>query len=309
MLHESIPMELRHLRYFVTVAEELHFGRAAQRLHLSQPPLSMQIKALESELGTRLLARTQRRVELTAAGLEFLKDARDILARVAQATEAAQRAGRGETGELTVGFVSIADYNILPPLLREVSARQPGVRLVLREATTDVQLRELTEGRMDVGFVLSPVNDERLKVLPLLREPLVAALPDQHPVARGRGPLPLKRLADSPFILIPRHMAPGLYDNVVGFCRQAGFSPRVEQEAVQMQTVVSLVSAGLGVALIPASLRHLGRTGVVYRPLREASPLTEIAAAWCAHEERPALARFLDAVRRVARRVGDRGTV
>jgi DNA-binding transcriptional LysR family regulator len=290
-------MELRHLRYFVTVAEELHFGRAAQRLHLSQPPLSMQIKALEQELGVQLLLRTQRRVELTAAGAVFLDEARDILSRVEQARSAALRAARGEVGELTVGFVTIADHNLLPQALLQFRAQSPGIRLVLREATTDVQLRDLAAERMDVGFLLSPVKDERLGVLPLLREPLIAALPERHPLARGRRPMSLQRLADSPFIMVPRHVAPGLYDDVVSFCRQAGFSPRVEQEAVQMQTIVSLVSAGLGVALIPASLRHIGRKGVAYRELSEESPLTEIALAWRAKDARPALQRFVEAVR------------
>jgi DNA-binding transcriptional LysR family regulator len=293
-------MELRHLRYFVTLAEELHFGRAARRLHLSQPPLSMQIKSLEQELGTTLLLRTQRRVELTAAGEAFLKEAREILARVSAAAEAARRAARGETGELEVGFVSVADYNILPPALREFRHRSPGIRLTLREATTDVQLRDLVEERMDVGFLMAPVADERLQALPLLRERLVAALPERHPAAGGRGPVSLKRLADSPFILFPRHMAPRLHDMVIGFCAAVGFAPRVEQEAVQMQTIISLVSAGLGVALIPESLRHLGRTGVVYRPLREPSPLTEIALAWRARDARPALQRFIAAVQAVA---------
>jgi DNA-binding transcriptional LysR family regulator len=294
-------MELRHLRYFVTVAEELHFGRAAARLHVSQPPLSMQIKALEEELGTRLLSRTQRKVELTAAGEVFLKEAREILHHVEQAAGAARRAARGEAGELAVGFVTIADYNILPAALSALRQRSPGIALTLREATTDVQLRELAAERLDVGFVLPPVSDPRLTLRPLLREPLVAALPQQHPLAAGRSKLPLARLKDAPFILFPRHMAPGLYDDIVSFCRQAGFSPRVEQEAIQMQTIVSLVSAGLGVALIPASMRNLGRTGVVYRALREPSPLTEIALAWRTGDERPALARFLEAVRSVAR--------
>jgi DNA-binding transcriptional LysR family regulator len=295
-------MELRHLRYFVTVAEELHFGRAARRLHLSQPPLSMQIKSLEQELGTPLLARTQRRVELTAAGAVFLKEARDILARVSAASEAARRAARGETGELAVGFVSIADYSVLPPALREFRLRNPGIRLVLREATTDVQLRDLIEERADLGFLLAPVPDERLQVLPLLRERLVAALPERHPAAAGRGRVSLKRLADSPFILTPHHMAPRLHDSIMSFCAEAGFTPRVEQEAVQMQTIISLVSAGLGVSLIPESLRHLGRTGVAYRPLRERSPLTEIVLAWRARDSRPALQRFVAAVQSVTSR-------
>jgi DNA-binding transcriptional LysR family regulator len=295
-------MELRHLRYFVTVAEELHFGRAAGRLHISQPPLSMQIKALEAEIGTQLLERSQRKVELTMAGAVFLRDAREILARVEQATAAAQRAGRGEVGELTIGFVSIADYNVLPLVLSEFRVRCPGVRLNLREATTDALLLDLAEQRIDVGFVLPPIQDQNLDTVPLLREALVAALPERHPLARARGSFSLARLADSPFILFPRHMAPGLYDDVVSFCRSVGFSPRVEQEAVQMQTIVSLVSAGLGVALIPASMRNLGRTGVVYRSLRETSPQTEILAAWRRGETAPALVRFLESVQKVVGR-------
>ena len=294
-------MELRHLRYFVTVAEELHFGRAAERLHLSQPPLSMQIKALESEIGTRLLERSRRKVELTPAGAVFLREAREILGRVEQATAAAQRAGRGEIGELSVGFVTIADYNVLPLVLSEFRAHYPGVRLNLREATTDAQVRELAAQRIDVGFVLSPVQDDRLATRRLLREPLVAALPERHSLAGSSGRLSLARLADSPFILFPRYMASGLYDDVVGFCRRAGFSPRVEQEAVQMQTIISLVSAGLGVALIPASMRHLGRTGVVYRELREKSPQTEVLVAWRKSDNAPALQRFVECVEGVVK--------
>jgi len=294
-------MELRHLRYFVTVAEELHFGRAARRLHLSQPPLSMQIKALEEEVRVTLLLRNQRHVELTPAGEVFLKAAREILSRTDAAVEAARRAARGETGDVRVGFVTIADYNILPPVLQRFRRSSPDIRLVLQEATTDVQLRELTEARMDVGFILPPVDEERLELLPVLQEPLLAAVPESHPAARTRGPISLKRLADSPFILFPRHMGAGLYDDTIRFCRQAGFSPRVEQEAVQMQTIVSLVSVGLGVALIPASLRHLGRTGVVYKSLRERSPMSVVALAWRKADARATTARFVETVRDLLR--------
>jgi DNA-binding transcriptional LysR family regulator len=249
-----------------------------------------------------LLERSQRKVELTPAGTVFLREAREILVRVEQAAIAAQRAGRGEIGEISVGFVSIADYNVLPPVLSEFRTHHPGVRLNLREATTDTQLSELAEQRIDVGFLLGPISDDRLVTRRLLREPLVAALPERHADARTRGALPLARLTDSPFILFPRHMAPGLYDDVVSFCRRAGFSPRVEQEAVQMQTIISLVSAGLGVALIPASMRNLGRTGVVYRALREKSPETEILVAWRHADTRPALMRFLESVELVVQR-------
>jgi len=294
-------MELRHLRYFVTVAEELHFGRAAQKLHLSQPPLSMQIKALETEIGAELFSRSRRKVALTPAGAVFLREARDILARTEQAALSARRAGRGEIGELAVGFVTIADYNVLPPVLSEFRKRNPGVRLNLREATTDVQLRDLAEQRIDVGFVLAPIPADGFMTKPVLREPLVAALPATHALARKRGPLPLRQLADTPFVLFPRHMATGLYDDVVSFCRRAGFNPRIDQEAIQMQTIISLVSAGLGATLIPASMRNLGRTGVVYRNLREKSPQTEILLAWRSGESQPALLRFLETVEAATR--------
>lgn len=289
--------ELRHLRYFVAVAEELHFGRAAQRLRISQPPLSMQIQALERSLGVQLLVRTQRQVSLTRAGEAFLRESRQILAQLEAAGRLAQRVSRGEVGELAVGFVSSADYNVLPPLLREFRQRAPDVRLTLQESTTDRQLEALAQGRLDVGFVLPPVEDARIAYLPLHREPLLAALPTRHPLARRRGPVSLPHLAEQPFILFPRPIAPGLYDDIVSFCRGAGFSPRVEQEAVQMQTILSLVSADMGVALIPASLVHLGRTGVTYKPLREAAPQTEIGIAWRRDDPLATLQLFLSTAR------------
>ena len=182
-------MELRHLRYFVTVAEELHFGRAARKLHISQPPLSMQIRALENELGVTLLNRTQRHVSLTEAGAALLGEARHVLARVEQAVLVTKRAGRGEIGELAIGFISVADYNVLPVVLREFRRRFPLVRLTLRESTTDAQIGDLLAGRIDVGFVLPPINEPSLETAPILREPLIAALPEKHPLgpARVRG--------------------------------------------------------------------------------------------------------------------------
>src|SRR5581483_6112262 len=290
-------MELRHLRYFMTVAEELHFGRAAEKLHISQPPLSMQIRALERELGVTLLNRTQRHVSLTQAGNTLLQEARQILSRLDQAVLMTRRAGRGEIGELAIGFISVADYNVLPNLLREFRRRYPLVNLTLRESTTDAQLEDLVNGRIDVGLVLPPISAPALESIPILREPLIAALPRRHPLARRAGRIALAALSNAPFILFPRHMAPGLYDDVVSFCRSAGFSPRVEQEAVQMQTIVSLVSAKLGVAIIPQSLQNLQRTGVVYRQLKEASPLTDIRLAWRRDDALPVLRLFLDLAR------------
>lgn len=286
-------LELRHLRYFVAVADELHFGRAAKRLHMSQPPLSMQIRALEELVGAPLFDRNQRRVNLTKAGEIFVREARQILQKTQSAVLAARSASRGELGELVVGFVSTADYNVLPPLLRRFRDRAPGVHLTLREATTDVQLEAIAAGRIDVGFVYPPVEHPDLDHRVIHREPLVAALPERHRLARLRGKVSLGDLAEAAFVLFPRPLAPGLYDDIVSFCRQAGFSPRVEQEAVQMQTIVSLVSAEVGVALIPASLENLGRKGVVYKALKETSPLTELGLVWRRSDPLATLRLFL----------------
>ena len=294
-------MELRHLRYFVTLAEELHFGRAAAKLHISQPPLSMQVRALEEELGVTLLNRTQRQVSLTQAGTALLGEARHILARVEQAVLMTKRAGRGEIGELVIGFISVADYNVLPLVLREFRRRFPLVNLTLRESTTDAQTRDLAAGRIDVGFVLPPIGDPSLESISILREPLIAALPERHPLARKPGKLALEKLKDAPFILFARPFAPGLYDDIVSCCKSAGFSPRVAQEAIQMQTIVSLVSAELGVALIPASLTNLKRTGVVYKFLKAGSPLTDIHLVWRRGDDLPALRVFVDVAAQTAK--------
>lgn len=293
-------MELRHLRYFVTVATELHFGRAAEKLHISQPPLSMQIRALEDELGVVLLHRTRRHVSLTRAGKAFLEDARQILQRADQAVRTARRAERGEIGELAVGFISVADYNLLPVVLREFRRQYPMVKLSLKESTTDAQIADLIDGRIDVGFLLPPVAESSIESEPILREPLIAALPERHPLANGKGPVSLAALANAPFIITPRQMAPGLYDDIVSFCHAAGFSPQITQEAIQMQTVISLVSAEMGVALIPRSLRNLQRTGVVYKSLKETSPMSEIRLAWRSGDSLPALQLFLGLARQIA---------
>jgi DNA-binding transcriptional LysR family regulator len=293
-------MELRHLRYFVAVATELHFGRAAKQLHITQPPLSMQIRALEEELGVTLLHRTRRQVSMTRAGKAFLHDARQILERAEQAILTARRAARGEIGELVVGFISVADYNLLPLVLREFRRCYPRVTMSLKELTTDAQIAELFEGRIDVGFLLPPVSEPTIESVPILREPLIAAIPEHHPLASTQGKIPLASLSSAPFIMTPRHMAPGLHDDIVSFCHSAGFSPQVVQEAIQMQTVISLVSAEMGVALIPESLQNLQRTGVIYKRLKEKSPLTEIRLAWRAGDNLPALKLFIQLARQIA---------
>jgi DNA-binding transcriptional LysR family regulator len=284
-------IDLRRLRYFVAVADTLHFGRAAAELRVSQPPLSRAIQALEEEIGAPLFVRTKRRVALTAAGAALLPEAQRLLRQAGQLKEGAQRAARGETGTLALGCISAAAYNVLPELLPEFHRRYPGVRLALQEGTTDLQLAALRQGEVDLALVLPPVDDEALGYAPVFRDTLVAALPAARREKRGR--IPLKSLAQEPFILFPRKVGPGLYDLIVGFCQRAGFSPKIEQEAIQMQTIVSLVAAGMGVALVPASLQQLRRTGVVYKPLAEKSPIVEIGLAWRRDRDLPAAAAFI----------------
>ncbi len=300
-------MELRHLRYFVAVAGELSFARAARTLHLSQPPLSRQIRALEDELGTTLFARTKRAVALTPAGAALLPEARRLL-RDADALKAGARAhAAGTAGSLALGFIGMAAYNVLPAVLPEFHRRHPGVRLALREATSDVLLAALRQGEIDVGLVLPPADDPALEYATLHRDVLVAALPAARRELRGRGAIRLASLAAEPFVLFPRKVGASLYDHVVGLCRRAGFSPRVEQEAIQMQTIVSLVAAGMGVALVPASLVHMRRTGVVYRPLAERSPAIEVGIAWRRDDESPAARAFVATARASAARPPARG--
>jgi DNA-binding transcriptional LysR family regulator len=285
-------MELRHLRYFVAVAEELHFGRAAVRLHMAQPPLSQQIKQLEEELGFQLFHRTKRSVTLTAAGERFLGETRLIFARLDQAIAQGRRTSRGELGELAIGFVGSASYSVLPPILQQFSQQFPAVELTLRELTTNLQIEALRENRIDIGLVRPPIQDQGLVQQPILRESLVVALSAGHRLAPEQV-LAIAEIAPESFILFPRILAPGLYDQIIALCHQGGFSPRVVQEAVQMQTIVGLVAADIGIALVPASLQNLQRVGVVYRPLLEETPQVEISLVWRQGDLSPTVQEFL----------------
>jgi DNA-binding transcriptional LysR family regulator len=295
-------MELRHLRYFVAVAEELHFGRAAERLFIAQPPLSQQIQQLERELGVTLFQRTSRRVQLTPAGEGFLRDARRLLAGLDEAAEGARRAARGETGWLGIGFAASATYDLLPAVLRDFRARFPDVSLSLAELNAAEQARALHERAIHVGFARPSVEDPEAVVGAVLREPFLAALPAAHPLA-GASPLPLSALASEPFVSFPEQPRPSYAALVRDACAGAGFAPRVVQEVREMQTALSLVAAGLGVALLPDSVRHLRRDGVAYRALAHPAPRTELAVVSRRDDPSPALANFLGIVRdQVARR-------
>ncbi|KVN96930.1 LysR family transcriptional regulator [Burkholderia ubonensis] len=294
--------DLRQWRYFVTVAEERHFGRAAARLSMTQPPLSQAIRALEDLLGVALFVRTKRSVALTAVGAALLPDVRKLLEAADALPPRAQSLARGETGSLALAFVSTADYGLLPSLLRAFGARYPQVRLQLEEATSDVQIEELAAGRIDAGLIIPPVpprHAAELSYLPVVREPLVLAMPAAAAPADAPEDAPV-RLADVaalPLVIFPRRLAPGFYDIITGCYGAAGATPRIGQEAIQMQTIVSLVSAGMGVALVPQSLRNLRRPGVVYRPLADGAPVVETGLVWRTGDVSPVLAGFIDIVR------------
>jgi DNA-binding transcriptional LysR family regulator len=293
-------MELRHLRYFLAVAEELHFGRAAARLHIAQPPLSQQIRQLEAELGYPLFLRTQRRVRITEAGAAFRDEARALLERLELAKAAAGRVARGEAGALAVGFVASATYALLPRLYRRFRERHPGVTLGLEEMSTAEQVEALRAGRIQVGLARPPVGDDTLHVETLAEEPLVAALPARHPLA-ARARLPLRALAHEPFVLFPRHPRPGWIDVVQEACRAAGFRPAVAQEVLELSTAVTLVAAGIGVSLVPASAQGLRLDGVAYRPLQAPAPRTTLVALRRPDELRPVVERFLAVTRELLR--------
>jgi DNA-binding transcriptional LysR family regulator len=294
-------IELRQLRYFVAVAEENHFGRAAARLHMTQPPLSQTIQALEASLGTPLFLRTKRSVALTAAGLALLPEARRILQQAGALPDLARRAASGESGLLSLSFVSTADYSVLPPLLREFRERYPQAQIDLREATTDVQIEDLMQGRIDAGLLIPPLHDKakaELDYLTVLSEPLVLAAPEGVKALRGKTSVMLKTVADLPLIIFPRRIAPAFHDAILGCFRDAGLTPRIGQEAIQMQTIVGLVSAGMGIALVPQSVSNLKRPGVEYKPLSGKAVPVETGLAWRRDNTAPVLHTFLELLRK-----------
>jgi DNA-binding transcriptional LysR family regulator len=293
-------VELRQLRYFLAVAEERSFSRAARRLHVSQPPLSMHVKALEEEIGARLLDRTNRGVTLTRAGQVFYDEARAGVRRLEQAKVKAQHAGQGEVGTLSVGFVSIAGYGILPPALKRFRERFAQVDVQLHELTTDAQIREIRAGRLDLGIGLGPVEEADLTFEPLLRERLLLAAPARHELIPRVGAVRLKALSNEQFIIPPRDVAPGLYDLIISLCRTNGFAPKITQHARQMQTVVALVASGMGLGLVPESVQNLKRAGVQYRVLKGAGGSVELGLLRVRDDEALVASRFAEVLEQVA---------
>ena len=302
-------MELRHLRYFVAVAEEGHITRAAERLGIQQPPLSHQIRALERELGVQLFRRLPRGVELTEAGRSFIEDARAALARVGQGVEAAKRAARGEQGHLRLAVPPTAPFHpFVPQVILAFREAYPLVSLTMEENLRMETLDQLRGGQMDVAFLRASIAaPQGLVVHPLLEEPMVAALPSGHPLARNApsqdAALPLRALAGETFIAYARQQGPALYEAMAAACLQAGFSPQLGQEAPRISTALSLVATGFGVTLVPASMRRMALEGVTYRDLAGAAQARAFLSIAARRDDSSGIVRnFVALVRRAAQR-------
>ncbi|TWE06640.1 LysR family transcriptional regulator [Pseudomonas sp. AG1028] len=293
-------MELRHLRYFVAVAEELHFGRAADLLGISQPPLSQQIQALEQELGVRLFERSNRHVALTDAGRLFLEETRQTLAQVSKSVDVVRRAEQGEIGELQIGFTASAPFvSIIPRAVFAFRQAFPAVHLNLQEMTSRQVSQALQEKKLQIGMIRPLELPAELDAVELLREPLVALLHAGHPLAgeHDRG-LALAELANEPFVFFPRSYGSGLYGQLFNLARQAGFSPRITQEAHEALTIIGLVAAGLGVSVLPASFRRIRIDGVVFRTLTDTDATTAVWLVKRRQERSPLAQAFIDLLTR-----------
>jgi DNA-binding transcriptional LysR family regulator len=302
-MSDPVP-ELRLWRQFVAVAEELHFGRAALRLHMTQPPLTQAIANLERQLGVKLFDRTKRSVQLTAAGESLLPQARELLARAQSLPVHARAAAHGGAGRLRLAFVSTVGFGLLPQWVRGFRSLYPQVECELIEATGDVQLQAFERGDIDAGFMLhSPgFAPPGLRHLRIVREPLVIALPEQHALATART-LGFNAVLEEPLVIFPRRILASLHDAIFGMYHAAGRTPRIAQEAIQMQTIVNLVSAGLGLAWVPESVRQFQRAGVIYRqiggkPARQV-PGCETTLVWPATAS-PTVQRFVEFAKRAA---------
>lgn len=288
-------MELRHLRYFLAVAEELHFGRAAARIHIAQPPLSQQIKQLEREIGVQLFKRTKRSVELTEAGKVFQREAYAVLGRLEKGVLKTQLANRGEAGWLGIGFLSSINYDVLPNVIRKFRNQYPNIELFLQEMPDAEQSQALLEKRIHVGFTRFPVANKELNYEVILRENLVAALPSAHPFAK-KDILKFADLADEPFIMFSQNNPSVYADFMLRLCAEVGFQPRVVQKVGEIQTALGLVAAEIGIILVPSSTQNLKREGVVYRALTNPAPTIKMVMQYRKDEVSPVFSRFLEIV-------------
>ncbi len=289
-------MEFRHLRYFLVLAEELHFGRAARRLSISQPPLSLNIQQLEASIGARLLTRNSKSVQLTAAGLAFVPAARALIEQAAQAAHLAKDVGQGMVGSLTIGFAGTMLYSGLPKILEQFQASHPLLRLMLKELSSSEQLIELTHDRLDLGFVHTTRVPPELSQTLVASQPFVCCLPSGHALARKRS-LALEALQGEPFAVVSRSVSPDYHERILAICLEAGFYPEIRYELRHWLSVVSLVSQGMGVALVPAALRQSAMAGTVFVPLNTATTPYDTYCLWKTARDNAALAAFVSAVR------------
>lgn len=283
-------MELRLFRYFLAVAEELHFARAAERLHMAQPPLSRQIRALERELGVVLFHRTKRKVELTGAGMALLGAARKALEQVDRAVAIAQQAGRGQIGQVELAYTNTVPHTgLFTAVIREYRRALPGVHLALREMAAERQLKSLLDGRVDVGLVRLPVREppKSIELATVLREPFLVALRSDHPLARLAA-IRIESLVKEPLVL-----GTGLSGQIVGLCRKADFEPHVAEQAEHLAAAIALVAAGLGISIVPKSAENVAVDGVAYRPLSAGPEHAEVALAYRKNEGSSAIQAFV----------------
>ncbi|EPK7572810.1 LysR family transcriptional regulator [Klebsiella michiganensis] len=284
-------IELRHLRYFIAVAEELHFGHAAARLNISQPPLSQQIQILEQQIGARLFARTNRSVSLTEAGRQFLADSRQILSQVDDAAARAARLHHGETGELRIGFTSSAPFiKAVSDTLSTFRCRYPDVHIQTRETNTREQIVPLNEGALDLGLMRNTQLPDTLVWERVLREPLLAMVPRDHPLA-SKPRVSLRELAREPFVFFDPHVGTGLYDDILGLMRRYDLTPAITQEVGEAMTIIGLVAAGLGVSILPASFRRVQLLEMCWLPIEEQDAVSEMWLVWSKHHEQGQAAR------------------
>ncbi|WP_312626359.1 LysR family transcriptional regulator [Scandinavium sp.] len=277
-------IELRHLRYFVAVAEELHFGRAAARLNISQPPLSQQIQILEQQIGARLFARTNRSVSMTAAGKQFLNDARQILMQVEEAAARAARLHHGETGELRIGFTSSAPFiQAVSDTLSRFRRQYPDVHLQTRESNTREQIAPLNEGALDLGLMRKTQLPDTLDWQVILREPLLAMVPRDHRLAQCDA-VTLAELVQEPLVFFDPRVGTGLYDDILGLLRPYG-APIITQEVGEAMTIIGLVSAGLGVSILPASFKKVQLNEMRWLPIADEEAVSEMWLVWSRHHE------------------------
>lgn len=285
-------MDFRQLQYFVAVAEELHFGRAADRLQITQPALSKQIAGLETTLEVQLLFRTKRTVELTHAGQTFLHQARQLLHQKETAIQLTRQTGCGDIGHLSIGFTKTATQTVLPQLLRDFLKRYPKVEIEMVELTTEAQVKALNQDVIDLAFLHPPIDQRGLQVYPILEESFVAVLPPQHPLGQY-DVIPLKALAQEPLIIHPRQEGPILYDGFLQVCQRVGFQPQIVKESISLQTRLCFVAAGLGITFVSDQFQSLVGNNVICRPLENCPIHLQFGAAWRQRSSNPALHNLL----------------